>query len=163
MALRNPFKRKVSAPPSNGAEQIIGYYAKWAGGVGCAGCIAVHADTGVLVLVWTRMIYRLARHHGIGVGRADCLKLAAALTTSSLAFTTGWQVATTYFAWTGVGTPGAMLANASVNYALTYAAGQSVSDVFAKTDPSSGLKVASIIVAIRDLFLKNAGRIVKHP
>lgn len=152
MAFPNPFRRKPTKTP----VPIIARHSEIAGGLGAAGSFAAHSDIILLGGVWTRMIYKLARFHEVPMSWGGASKIAAAISTSALAFTSGFKAANSYFAYTGVGTPAAMAANATVNYSLTYAAGQAASDVFSKDGPSTGKTIATFITAIRDLFVKLA-------
>ncbi len=121
------------------------------GAVGVAGAFGAHADLPVIAAAWATMFVKLAAKSGNAMSRDTALKVATGVIVGVGTFATGVKVATTWIAYTGIGTVPAILANVSTNGALTYMVGRSAARVFLTED--SGENIERMIKAILRMFL----------
>ena len=101
-----------------------------AGAVGIPGAFGAHADVPVLLGIWTTLLIRLASQAGESMSKATAAKVAAGVLVGIGGFQAGVKLATTYFAYTGVGTIPAIIVNAGANASLTYIFGRAAGKVF---------------------------------
>lgn len=113
------------------------------GGVGLFSAFAAHADVAVITGAWATMLVTLAVQAGHSLDKDKALKIVAGVLLGVGGLVGGTKLATTYFAYTGVGTIPAMLANASANATLTYLVGKAAATAFLETET---LGTASSIV-----------------
>jgi uncharacterized protein (DUF697 family) len=101
-----------------------------AAGVGIPGAFAAHGDLVAIGAIWTTMLIRLATHAGENLENSKATKIVAGVFAGIGLFKVGFKLANTYFAFTGVGTLPAMIANASVNGGVTYLFGRASGKLF---------------------------------
>lgn len=123
------------AIPSN-IQKTITNHALGAAAVGVPGAFAAHADLGVLGGIWARMIVRIAEQTDVDIDFKSAAKIAATLGIAIGTIGTGVKAANTYFAWSGVGTPLAILFNSSANGIATNHIGKAVASVMLKDNVS---------------------------
>ena len=100
----------AAIPP--GMQRIIRKHSLALGGVGVVGAFGAHADIPAITGSWAVMLTELATEANIKLDMEGALKITAALATAVGGVWTGFKLANSYFAYTGVGTPLAVLANA---------------------------------------------------
>ena len=105
--------------------------------LGCTGLFGTfepHADTGVIAAAWAAMFGALAAQAGHDITKDMALKIAGGVIVGIGGFMGGVKLANTYFAYTGIATPLAMLVNASANGAVTYIVGRAAARTFLSDD-----------------------------
>lgn len=117
-----------------------------AGGIGIPGAFGAHLDVAPLAALWTEMLLRLAGQAGQEMEKAKAAKIVAGVLAGIGTFKMGFKAANTYFAYTGIGTVPAIVANASVNGVATYLFGRSCATLFLSS--RVGDSVASIVFSI---------------
>jgi hypothetical protein len=109
-----------------------------AAGIGVPGAFAAHADIVPLMGIWANMIYRVAKHADKDLDWDSALKVAASLGAAGGVVAFGAKAANTYFAFSGIGTPLAILFNASANGVATYYVGRVAAQTIMKDKLSPG-------------------------
>ncbi len=111
-------------------QSAIIWSAVGAGGAGIPGAFGAHVDLGALALIWTGLLLRLGYLAGVKLDEGKAAKIAAGVITALGGFVGGVKLANTYFAYTGVGTIPAVVANMGANATLTYLFGRSAAKIF---------------------------------
>lgn len=121
------------------------------GGLGLFSAFAPHADLGVITTAWTAMFVTLAVQTGHKLSKDTALKIVGGILLGVGGIAGGAKLANTYFAYTGIGTIPAMLANAGANATITYLVGKAAAKTFIEMETLESVEriVASIL---RGLF-----------
>lgn len=120
-----------------------------AAAVGVPGAFAAHGDIPVLTGIWANMIYRLAKHSECPMDMATAARIAGSIAVSMAAMSAGVKAANSYFAYTGVGTLPAIVANAGANGVGTWLVGRACADVMVEKDlERMAEKVIKIVVGV---------------
>lgn len=136
--------------PSNMQRTIL-FAALAAAGIGVGGAFAgPHADVLALAPTWAAAMVRLAGQAGRDLDRQRALKLTTALLASIGSFAGGMKLATSYFAWSGVATLPAVVANAGANGVMTWLALRACAQVFLERDLTQSID--SLVRAILALL-----------
>ncbi len=121
--------------------------------MGLFSAFAAHADVPVITAAWATMIVTLAVQAGHSLSKDKALKIVAGILIGVGGIAAGAKIATTYCAYTGVGTIPAMLMNASANATFTYLVGKAAATTFLENKTLG--TVASIVSSILGLILGN--------
>ena len=84
--------------------------------------------------IWTGMLVRLSNQAGNRMNKGKAAKVAAGVLAGIGLFKTGFKLADTYFAYTGVGTIPAVVANAGADGTITYLFGRAAGKLFLSED-----------------------------
>lgn len=106
-----------------------------AGGIGIPGAFGAHLDVAPIAVVWTEMLVRLAGQARREMDKAKAAKIVAGVLAGIGIFKVGFKAANTYFAYTGIGTVPAVLANVGVNGVATYLFGRACAQLFLSSRP----------------------------
>jgi uncharacterized protein (DUF697 family) len=126
-----------------------------AGGVGIVGAFGAHADIPFLIGIWVKMTLEIADCMGRKLDKDRAKKLVTGVITGIGGFVGGVKLANTYFAYTGIGTIPAILANVGTNGSLTYIYGKALTRVFASE--SKEFTIDTLIATIVALITGSAG------
>jgi len=126
-------------------QEIRRTHARWAGGLGLGTVFIPLADIGVMGTVWTSLLVRTANACGHETDAAFAKKTAAALVKGTLLYLGGSRVLTSILAWTGLGAPAAMAANAALNYGYTWLLGGFLIEQFSKPEVELGSLATSAV------------------
>jgi F420-0:gamma-glutamyl ligase-like protein len=113
---------------------------------GLFGAFEPHADLGVISVAWGSMFVALAAQAGDHLTKETALKIAAGVGLGLGGMIGGAKLANTYFAYTGVATPFAMIINGSANAIVTYVVGRAAARTFLGSD--RGQTVEQIVASI---------------
>lgn len=122
-------------------------------GLGVEGLFSSFGGPGVDLLIiagaWVVMVVRLASQAGHVMSKARARKLCTAIAVSMGGFLGGTKAAITAFAYTGIGTIPAMVANGGLNGVITYVVGIAIAETFLQSDEISSIDaLARSIVSI---------------
>ncbi len=104
-------------------DEIRASHARWAGGLGLGTVFIPLADVLVIGANWTSLLIKIADASGHPVDKRFAKKCAAAMVKGGLLYLAGSRLGTWVLSMTGVGAPGAMVANAGLNYGYTWLLG----------------------------------------
>ncbi len=105
-------------------------HAKWAGGLGSVTVFLPLSDVVAVGGIWTSLLIKTARVCGHEVDGTYAKKFAIAIARGTLLYVAGSRLGTALVAWTGLGTPAAMAANAALNFGYTWLLGGFLSEQF---------------------------------
>lgn len=115
-------------------NQIRLSHARWAGGLGLGTVFIPLADMVVMGTNWTSLLIQIAEETGHSIDKKCAKKFAASLIKGTLFYMAGSRLGTWLVSLTGVGAPGAMAANAALNYGYTWLLGGYLIEQFRHPD-----------------------------
>lgn len=138
-------------------------------GASPAGAFVPLLDMGAIIAIWSKMLYRIGKIHGITLSDSECVKILLACGSSITAYLGGSKLLN----WLlnlipGVGTLGAMAGNVVFNGYYTYAVGMAYHQML-RTEGINGRTIAEIAKLLLKYFvpipsldtLKNIYHLVK--
>lgn len=141
--------------PSNMNMTII----RTAAGLGVVGLFSAfagpHADLLAIAPTWSGLLVKLADQSGQHLDKDTALKIASGVLMGVSAFGGGVKLASSAFAYSGVGTLPAVILNGGLNAVLTYLFGRAAAQVFLEEDLSQSVEnLIRAILAILGGVLK---------
>lgn len=124
------------------------------GAVGVFGAFAAHSDILAIAPAWVAMFASISEDAGVHVDRDKLLKIATGVLLGVGGLLGGMKMANTYFAYTGIGTIPAVVANAGMNAVATWLAGRAWGHIVLEEDLEQSVEnlvramMASIGVAL---------------
>jgi len=124
-----------------------------AGAVGVPGAFGAHLDLMAITAIWATLLVMLADQAGSSLDKAKAAKIVAAILAGITFFGTGFKLANTYFAYTGIGTIPAVIANVGANAGITYLFGNAAARSFLSEGTSGpaqsiGASILAIMVSM---------------
>ena len=119
-------------------EEIRRSHALWAGGLGLGTVFIPLADLAVMITIWTSLLIQIGDAAGHPVDKQYAKKFAGAVVKGALLYLAGSRLGTWLVSLTGVGAPGAMAANAALNYGYTWLLGGFLVEQFSRPDVDLG-------------------------
>lgn len=128
------------------------------GAVGIPGALGAHLDVVAIAGIWGNLLLMLGKQAGAEFDKAKATKIVAVILAGVGLFGTGFKLANTYFAYTGIGTIPAVVLNAGANASITYLFGKAVARTFlaeGATGPADSIGASILALMVGGLTGKN--------